>query len=535
MTDVLICGAGPTGLALGIELARRGIRIRVVDRDPLPPANPRAFVLKPSTLVAAERMGLLEQLLDEGIPVEAMSYSFEGRILATAMSPSERWPWHMNLGEDRLVPLLTARLEALGAVVERGLDLTGFVQSENGVCATLKNRAGREENVETGWLIACDGVHSSLRRDAGIGFEGHERSLYWHVLDVQIEGWPYRDTQGILYFESLLVAVYRTREVFRIYSLSAGPSSDSWGRIRDFFREHLPSVHLGPALNDTAFHSVAKLAQRFRQGRLFLAGDAAHAMSPSGGLGMNSGIQDALNLGWKLAAAVKGEAGDELLDTYESERRPAAEAAIALSQQNDDLFSIADPAERSRAFRRFAVTLTHYLANGGTGYEAVLGTYGESPAVAGPRPEFGPGPGELLPTDVRVSGVDGQNGYLTGHLGSVGQTILLFIGDGGVEAERLVRSAIELCRSSGERLSLRVVARSIEGAAARTVLGHEPAVLLTDLELKAHNRLGIIERCAMWIRPDGRIGTRQDDVGDVAGLQAVLETALSGAVTGMVP
>ena len=120
MTDVLICGAGPTGFALGIELARRGVEIRVIDRDPVPPSNPRAFVLKPATLIAAERMGLLEQLLNEGVPVEAMSYSFEGRILATATSPSERWPWHMNLGEDKLVPLLTARLEALGVVVERG-------------------------------------------------------------------------------------------------------------------------------------------------------------------------------------------------------------------------------------------------------------------------------------------------------------------------------------------------------------------------------------------------------------------------------
>ncbi|MCV0426300.1 MAG: FAD-dependent monooxygenase [Roseibium sp.] len=530
MTDVLICGAGPTGLALAIELARRNVSLRIVERDLVPPTNPRAFVLKPSSLIAAEQMGFLEQLLEDGVVVEAMLYSFEGRIIATATSPSERWPWHLNLGEDRLIPILTTRLEQLGVVIERGIELDRFEQKPDGVQVELRNRAGREESLEVSWLVGCDGVHSAVREGTGIAFEGHDRSLHWHVLDAQIEGWPYKDSHGILFFESHVVGVYRTKEVFRIYSSSFENCEESWTRIRDFLQEHMPSVKLGPPLNDTAFRSKSRLGDTFRSGRILLAGDAAHTMSPAAGLGLNCGVQDALNLGWKLAATIKGHAPDTLLDTYDFERRPAAQAAMDASQRNDDLFSITDPAQRSRAFRNFAVRTHHYLKGGGSGYEAVMGDYEQSFIATGSAAEFGPGPGALLPSDTRLAKADGRPCYLTGQLATGTLSVVVFISDGGIEAENLVKEAIDLCAPRRQDLSLTVVARSIEGAAARRALEHQHTLLLVDQDMTVHNRLGIVDKCVMWVRPDGRIGFRQDDVSEVSALETALGTALPGLV-----
>ena len=531
MTDVLICGAGPAGLSLAIELARRNIAVRVVERDLLPPENPRAFVLKPSTLIAAEQMGFLEELLDDGVAVEAMLYSFEGRIITTSTSPSERWPWHLNLGEDKLIPILTSRLEQLGVVIERGIELSGFEEKPDGVQVKLQNRAGQAEITEVGWLAGCDGVHSSVREGTGIGFEGHDRSLHWHVLDTQIEGWPYKDSYGILFLESHLVGVYRTKEVFRIYSSSFEHSEESWTRIRDFLHEHMPAVKLGPPLNDTAFRSRSRLSSTFRRGRILLVGDAAHSMSPAAGLGLNSGVQDALNLGWKLAATIKGHASDTLLDTYDFERRPVAQAAMDASQRNDDLFSITEPAQRSRAFRSFAVRMHHYLKAGGSGYEAVMGDYDESFVAVGSKPEYGPGPGAVLPSDIRLALADGQPCYLTGQLATGSQNVVLFISDGGIDAENLVKGAIDLCRPHQQDMALTVVARSIEGAAARTALGQEHTLLLVDQDMTVHNSLGIVDRCVLWVRPDGRIGFRQDDVNETATLNSALATALPGLIS----
>jgi len=528
LAEVLICGAGPTGLTLAIELARRNVDVRIIDKETTPPDNARALVMKPCSLIAAERMGFLDRLLEEGVAVDTMSYSFEGRIIATATSSSVRWPWNHNVGEDRVVPLLTDILQSFGVLVERGIELKSFEQREEAIDVSLENRLGETEAASVGWLIGCDGVHSPMRDGAGIAFEGHERTLNWHVLDADIDGWPYKDSTGMLFFESLLVGVYRTRDVYRIYSASFERNKESWSRVRDFLRQHVPSAELGPPLSDTEFHSVSKISENFRKGRILLAGDAAHAMSPSGGLGLNCGIQDALNLGWKLASVIRGHANDALLDTYSSERRTAAEGCQTVSQRNDDLFSITDPSERSRAFRRFVVGFTQYMANGGNGWEPVMGPYESSLVVQEAAPEFGPRPGEFLPAEIRLATAEGRPCWLTGAIAGTDHTLLVFTADGGVEAEQLVRQAIDLCRGSSGAISLCVVARSIEGATARTALADENTELLVDTDLHAHNVLGVIERCAMWIRPDGWIGAREDDLVDISGIESVFKTAFSG-------
>ena len=168
MTDVLICGAGPTGLALAIELARRGVALRIVERNSVPPIDARALIVKPSTLHAAEHLGVLDEILAQCVRAESVEYSYEGRPVALATSPDERWPWSINLGEDQLIPILSARLEGLGVVIERGLEVTDIEQRDGAVRAVLRDRAGDEQTTDIDWLIGCDGVHSVVRQNAGI-------------------------------------------------------------------------------------------------------------------------------------------------------------------------------------------------------------------------------------------------------------------------------------------------------------------------------------------------------------------------------
>ncbi|WP_299886678.1 FAD-dependent monooxygenase [uncultured Ruegeria sp.] len=528
MTDVLVSGAGPSGLVLAIELARRGIDLRIIDRDTSAPTTPRAFVVKPSTFYAAEQLGVLDQIFEQGVPVQSMEQSFEGRTAALAISSDERWPWHLNLGEDDLIPILIARLESLGVLIERGLEFVRYEQNPTGVVSVLKNRAGEEERVETSWLIGCDGVHSTIRRAAGIGFEGHDSDLHWHVLDAQIEGWPYKANHGMLYLDHLVVAIYQTRSAFRIYSLSLNHCDDSWTSLHDILRDVAPGVRLGPPISDVSFQCSARLASDYRVGRVLICGDACHAMSAGSAAGMNTGIQDAMNLGWKLASVVSGHADDALLDTYESERRPAGRAMIDVGQKNDDLWSTSDPVERSKAIRHFAVNFWAYLKNGGNGYEPVMGNYAASSISVGEQPSIGPGPGTHVPGDIRLYKASGSAVFLTGALSSPYNTVLLLISDGGLEAEKLVKAAIDLVTVSYKALDLVVVAHSTEGAAAHRALDFNENSLLIDPELNCHNRLGIAVRSALWIRPDGRIGSRNDDVDDITLLTNQLGAVFPG-------
>ena len=451
MTDVLICGAGPTGLALAIELAKRDVDVRIVERDVALSTGPRAMLVKPSTLYAAEQMGVLDEVMAGGVPADTIAFSFEGRTVVASKSPEQRWPWSINLGEDVLVPILAARLEGLGVVVERGLELVDLVHDDAGVTATLRDRAGHDHAAQAAWLVGTDGVHSTTREKIGVTFDGHDISLHWHVLDAQIDGWPYADGYGVNFLDPILVEVFKTRSAFRIYAITREPLEDSWRYVRDYLRERVPEAELGPAISDSAFHCAARQASSYRVGRVFLAGDAVHAMSPASAAGLNTGVQDAINLGWKMAAVVAGHAEAGLLYTYESERRPVADATCEQGHRNDCLWIMEDPVERSRAIREFAVKMNANLRAGANGYDAIMGAYGESDVACGDRPDIGPGPGDFIHADFRLRHVNGDLRHLTTILATPEHSLLICVCDGGPEADRLVHSAVEVCgRAAGQ-------------------------------------------------------------------------------------
>lgn len=343
--DVLICGAGAAGLTLAIDLARRGIPLRLIEKSPQPFHGSRGKGIQPRSQEVFEDLGVLDRLVALGgvYPTERRyrddgSYSDADFIEAQAPTPAEPYQQPLMLAQFLTEQVLRERLLELGHQPEFGCELVGFVQAEDGVTAQLVGPAG-EERVRARWLIGADGGRSLVRHVLDIGFPGKTLGVSALVADVVLSGLPrdrwHRFGEGDMQRQIALCPLAGT-ELFQIQGPIA-PDADI-----DFSAEGLSAiVSQRTGRDDIRVHSVswasaynmnARLADRYRVGRVLLVGDAAHIHPPTGGQGLNTSVQDAYNLGWKLAAVVNG-APDGLLDSYEEERRPVAANVLGLSTQ----------------------------------------------------------------------------------------------------------------------------------------------------------------------------------------------------------
>jgi len=344
--SVLVVGAGPTGLVLGIELARRSVPVRVVDRAVEPAIGSRGDGLQPRTLEVFDDIGVLDAVLDAGGPGAAMRAYAGERFLGErrmyewrATTPDVPHPNGCVLGQDRTEAILRARLTELGGRVELGTALDGFTQDEAGVTATLV-ADGERETVRVDVLVGADGGASTVRRTLGIPFEGRtDETLRVLAGDVRVagldhdSGYWFADEHDVR--RGMALSPLPGGDLFQFGTPLENGAAEPEEAVRAAFAEfcRLPDVELREVAWSTVWRPNVRLARRYRDGRVFLAGDAAHAHPPTGGQGLNTGVQDAYNLGWKLAAAVTaGPGADALLDSYEAERRPVAERVLGLSE-----------------------------------------------------------------------------------------------------------------------------------------------------------------------------------------------------------
>lgn len=345
-THVLIAGAGPTGLTLAIELARRGIRFRIVDAARGPSQSSRGKGVQPRTLEVFEDLGVLAAVQASGglyppFRVHVGPFSFPAGRINRVLAPSSSVPFPnlWLLPQWRTEEILRARLEQFPHRVEFGTTLTTFEQDSGGVTATIATVAGTER-VHADYLIGCDGGHSRVRKSLGVRFEEEALPSRSVVLaDVEIDGldssywhvWPL--ARGCILTLCPLVGTSQFQLAAPL-SKGAVPPDGSEGEIRQFIARRVGSarVRVGRVGWTSVFRPHARMVDRYRVGRVLLAGDAAHVHPPSGGQGLNTGIQDAYNLGWKLAHVLHG-APDALLDTYESERLPIAASVLGLSKR----------------------------------------------------------------------------------------------------------------------------------------------------------------------------------------------------------
>ena len=338
--DVLIVGAGPTGLVLAVELARRRVRFRLVDRSARFFGGSRADGIQPRTLEVFDDLGLVDAVLAEG-NTGMLVRVYRGGTVVQETQPAEPMPERPDvpypniwfLPQFRTEELLRDLLAGFGGHVELATELVGLTQDDDGVSATL-TRNGTTERIRARYLIGADGGRSTVRNLLVIRFEG-ETDEGTRVLfaDVRVDGLD-RDHGRVWMAGESGVALMPLSgtELFTLTALPPATGEPTLDYLQGLVTEATgrADIRLCELTWVTVWRANARKAERFRAGRVFLAGDAAHVCPPTGGQGMNTGIQDACNLGWKLAA-VLGGAPAELLDSYEAERVPAAEAALAVS------------------------------------------------------------------------------------------------------------------------------------------------------------------------------------------------------------
>ncbi|SFI91195.1 FAD-dependent oxidoreductase [Caulobacter sp. UNC279MFTsu5.1] len=342
-TEVLICGAGAAGLTLAIDLARRGVPARLIDKLPAPFAGSRGKGIQPRTQEVFEDLGVLDRMVAAGglYPPQRLhgadGTQADAQEIALA-PPTAEEPYRTPLmvPQFRTEAVLRERLAELGGVVEYGRELTGFDQDAEGVTATMAGPDGIE-TIRCRYLAGGDGGRSFVRRALGIGFPGQTLGVRAIVADIQLDGlsrdaW-HRSGEGDMSRQIGFCPLPRT-DLFQLQAPIPleGEVDLSAAGLQAFVDDRWPAGGLtvrGVAWA-SAYRMNARLADRYRVGRVLLMGDAAHIHPPTGGQGLNTSLQDAYNLGWKLAAVLSG-APDALLDTYEAERRPIAAGMLGLA------------------------------------------------------------------------------------------------------------------------------------------------------------------------------------------------------------
>ncbi|WP_435886973.1 FAD-dependent monooxygenase [Streptomyces parvus] len=350
LADVLVVGAGPTGLVLACDLARRGAAVRIVDRSPAPPRTSRAKGPNARSLEILDDLGVADEVLAAGSdPLPMLKYRDRLPVAETdpwadsAPSPGAPYDRGRLIAQWRLEEILRERLAGYGVRVELGREVAGLTEAADGRHVDVKFAEGRTERVR--YVVGCDGAHSSVRKLLGIGFEGTTAEDQVMVCgDVYLAEGALDRTRWHQWFDEdgavMLCPIPGTRTG---WWFQAGPERDGRGRplaptadgFRRLLARHtaLPGRALTRAELLSTYRVNVRMADRFRAGRVFLAGDAAHVHAVAGGLGMNTGIQDAFNLGWKLGLVLAGHAGAELLDTYEEERLPVAARTLDLTSE----------------------------------------------------------------------------------------------------------------------------------------------------------------------------------------------------------
>lgn len=320
--QILLVGAGPTGLTAAAELARRGFRPRIIDRNEDPTPLSKAVGIAAHSLELLEPAGITERLLAAGQRIPCGHIHFEGRPLGTLRFSllRHRFNFLLALPQSATETILAEVLAGFGVAVERRTTLVELVQNETGIAVTLEGPVGRE-TARYDCVYGADGVHSRTRVAAGITFDGYRHRRDWSIADIELANWPHAQGPAHLFLHSsgdvgFIIPIGPPGEPTRFRAISNTP--DALARIAGDYRvERL--------LRNDVFHISVKQAARYQQGCVFLGGDAAHVHSPVGGRGMNLGIEDACAFARRFA--------ENALDGYTAERHPAGARWIAASER----------------------------------------------------------------------------------------------------------------------------------------------------------------------------------------------------------
>jgi 2-polyprenyl-6-methoxyphenol hydroxylase-like FAD-dependent oxidoreductase len=491
---VLVVGAGPTGLLLASELRRRGVPCHLIDARPAPLHWDRATVVHPRSLEVFESLGLADRFLAAGCRQRTIRIHSAGTVLGTMdlSTCGSNYGFNLGLSEEVTEAILTDSLHQHGGEAHRSSRLVGLTCDRDGVRADIEHDDNGYQ-VDARWVVGCDGIHSPTRELSGIGFEGHDIAEPWAVFDATLHGWAETFEANFVYLETVpVILTALPGQRWRVYLKPSSPESDLVTEAASIIHLYAPAVSFVNVQNPTLFHCHTRVATRFRSGAVLLAGDAAHLCSPAEGHGMNSGLQDAFNLAWKLALVHHGAADPALLDSYEAERRPVAEMVARSGDATERAQTLTDPAERRRRDQAIRAT----LADPATRHHEVVAEaelnvdYSRSPIVAGDAGgRFAPG--QRLPRTIPVGrpGTPPRRLHELAH--RAGHTLVL-VGGPAAHGQALA----DLHAALGEY---------VDGSSL-----FEAPVQIGRLEPAGADLLDVEGITLLVVRPDGYIGMRCD-------------------------
>jgi 2-polyprenyl-6-methoxyphenol hydroxylase-like FAD-dependent oxidoreductase len=529
--EVLVVGAGPTGLALAAQLAAHGVRPRLIDRGAERARESRALAIQPRTLEVLAGLGITERLVAAGNPAVQLRIHARGRARSVPMFDlgleDTAYPYLLFLSQAETERILEEHLTTAGISVERQVELVDLHPGPDSVGATLRHHGGRQEQTSARYVAGCDGARSTVRDLAGIRFVGSSYPQTFVLADTEADrlepgaAHVFLSRAGMLFFFPLLHPASWRLLVMRPPCDPTPPETpvalDEVQAIADTYTHG--SVRLHDPVWMTTFRLHHRAAAHYRSGRVFLAGDAAHIHSPAGAQGMNTGIQDAVNLAWKLAHTLHGGDRDpRLLNTYEPERAPIGANVLRLTDRAFTIATSTNPLVRFTR-TRLAPSLIPLALKPKTGRRYAFRTvsqlgisYRHSPlSVDGPHPpRRGPRAGDRLP-DANITH-NGHSATLHSAMVGPGWHLLLCGPPDTWATEQMTR----LREDHGSHLK-------VHHLNVRDTSG-----VLHDPSGHALRRLGLTSGSAAHyvVRPDGHIGYRAGG-GDLAGLASYLHRWLS--------
>lgn len=505
--SVAVVGAGPTGVMLAIELARRGVEVQVLDRLSAAPTESRATGIHARTLEIFRQLGIVEEFLSVGQRLDGFAlHTRRPRPVRVRLAGLDTpYPFLLNLRQEVTQRILDRHLEGLGVTVQRGAEVVDLRQDAEQVELTVR-REGRPhpERLTADWVVGCDGARSIVRRRLGISFDGDDYGQDWLMADVILDPAPARDHFHVyIHTPVAFVTLPLPSGRFRVF-LPQVPNRGVAERTAPDMQEiERLAAERGPAglrLSDpdmlAAFRCYRRSTSTMRNGRVLVAGDAAHIHTPAGGQGLNTGLQDAFNLGWKLALVAQHQASPALLDTYQAERHPIAAGVLELSHAMVSMFNVASARRRRLRDRVLPVAVAiPPLRRRFTGRVAEVSLNYRGGPLTEPPTRGGVGrvvAGERFPDVPCLS----REGCPVSTLGLLSSTHTLFVLAGQAADSGILESLSARFEPFSELME--VVMLTPQG------LGDHPNNF-TDPNLRAHDRYGARGGRLLLVRPDGYV------------------------------
>ncbi|MEM7435027.1 MAG: FAD-dependent monooxygenase [Myxococcota bacterium] len=506
---VLVVGGRTTGLMMASELARRDIPVRIIDRSPGIDPHVRANLLHSRTLEVFQSLGIADAAIEGSFEEHGVYLYAQGELVAVERHApvDSAFPYGMSQSQARTESVLEGHLNRLGVEVERSVVLRDIDDQGDRIIATLEHADGSTETTEAPWLVGCDGAHSSVRHLTGCAFPGDPDPYPYVLADVVVDGelddnfgYFFLHEAGDLFLFSMLPGRRRLicANLPPGHELDESPTLEQMQAVVD--ERGIPGLTLSDPRWLTTFHIHYRLAPHYRQGRTFLAGDAAHVHSLLAGQGMNTGIQDAYNLGWKLASVIDGTAPETWLDSYESERREIGAQVLAMTRhatENAELFANVSPAERDRIVAHTLLPEAQRLEAARSLQELDIDYRGSFLCVEASDFEGGPRAGAQAP-DASPILVDGVATSLFRQWTGTRYRLVLF---GGKSIDRIREVTTESLENYGDWIDVFVVSRELEE-------GWGGAVAIHDAEGVMHDRYAADAASVYLVRPDGYVAYR---------------------------